>query len=160
MSEGAKAFNRLSDDFSRSEAADKLSKLGYSTKEFNEVLALSVTGKRFDAANDQQSSLKARQAAEELAVEMDKVAQLTGVSRRDQMEALQAQQRPAQRLGACAGNGCFAYTGIAFEQEGTLQGQAHPNQARQLFVGDIARMKQPLAQALGCGGVRRVAHRR
>jgi hypothetical protein len=100
MSEGAKAFNRLSDDFSRSEAADRLSKLGYSTKEFNEVLALSVTGKRFDAANDKESSKKARDSAEELAVEMDKVAQLTGVSRRDQMEALQAQQRDARLQAA------------------------------------------------------------
>ena len=100
MTEGAKAFNRLSDDFSRSEAADRLTKLGYSTKEFNEVLALSVTGKRFDAANDQQSSLKARQAAEELAVEMDKVAQLSGVSRREQMEQLQAQQRDARLQAA------------------------------------------------------------
>jgi hypothetical protein len=100
MSEGAKAFNRLSDDFSRSEAADRLSKLGYSTKEFNEVLALSVTGKRFDAANDKEASKKARDSAEELAVEMDKVAQLTGVSRRDQMEALQAQQRDARLQAA------------------------------------------------------------
>ena len=100
MSEGAKAFNRLSDDFSRSEAADRLTKLGYSTKEFNEVLAISVTGKRFDAANDKEASKKARDSAEELAVEMDKVAQLTGVSRRDQMEALQAQQRDARLQAA------------------------------------------------------------
>ena len=100
MTEGAKAFNRLSDDFSRSEAADRLTKLGYSTKEFNEVLALSVTGKRFDAATDKEASKKARDSAEELAVEMDKVAQLTGVTRREQTEALQAQQRDARLQAA------------------------------------------------------------
>jgi hypothetical protein len=100
MTEGAKAFNRLSSDFSSVETADRLSKLGYTTKEFNEVLAISVTGKRFDAANDKESSYKARQAAEELAVEMDKVAQLSGVSRKEQMETLQAQQRDARLQAA------------------------------------------------------------
>lgn len=96
MTESAKAFNKLSYDFSNTDAVDKLSKLGYTTKDFNEILALSVAGKRLDTLNDKEASLAARNAAENLATEMDKVAQLTGVSRRAQMDALMEQQRDAR----------------------------------------------------------------
>ena len=156
MSEGAKAFNRLSDDFSRSEAADRLSKLGYTTKEFNEVLAISVTGKRFDAANDQQSSLKARQAAEELAVEMDKVAQLTGVSRREQMEALQAQQRDARLQAAFEIEIRKGGTQVADDYRkasANLQGVGLDKLGKELFTGQ-ALSEKAIAQmnALGPAG--------
>jgi|Laugrespbdmm15sd_2_1035082.scaffolds.fasta_scaffold00611_2 hypothetical protein len=156
MTEGAKAFNRLSDDFSRSEAADRLTKLGYSTKEFNEVLALSVTGKRFDTANDQQSSYKARQAAEELAVEMDKVAQLTGVSRRDQMEALQAQQRDARLQAAFEIEIRKGGTQVADDYKkasANLQGVGLDKLGKELFTGQ-ALSEKAIAQmnALGPAG--------
>ena len=156
MTEGAKAFNRLSDDFSRSEAADRLTKLGYSTKEFNEVLALSVTGKRFDAANDQQASFKARQAAEELAVEMDKVAQLTGVSRREQMEAMQAQQKDARLQAAFEielRNGGKQVADDYRKASANLQGLGLDKLGKELFTGQ-ALSEKAIAQmnALGPAG--------
>ncbi len=156
MTEGAKAFNRLSDDFSRSEAADRLSKLGYTTKEFNEVLALSVTGKRFDSANDKESSLKARVAAEELAVEMDKVAQLTGVSRREQMEAMQAQQRDARLQASFEIEIRKGGTQVADDYRkasANLQGLGLDKLGKELFTGQ-ALSEKAIAQmnALGPAG--------
>lgn len=156
MTEGAKAFNRLSDDFSRSEAADRLTKLGYSTKEFNEVLAISVTGKRFDAANDKEASKKARDSAEELAVEMDKVAQLTGVSRREQMEALQAQQRDARLQAAFEieiRNGGKQVADDYRKASTNLQGLGLDKLGKELFTGQ-ALSEKAIAQmnALGPAG--------
>ena len=96
MSDSAKRFNQLSAEFSNTDTADQLRKIGVSTKEYNDVLAISTAGKKFSDFNDAESRKKANLAAADLALEMDKVAQLTGVSRREQQEALQEKQKNAR----------------------------------------------------------------
>lgn len=96
MSDSAKRFNQLSTEFSNTSAADELRKMGISTKEYNDVLAISTAGKKFSDFSDAESRKKANLAAADLALEMDKVAQLTGVSRREQQEALQERQKNAR----------------------------------------------------------------
>ena len=96
VSNGARAFNQLSYEFSNTEGADQLRKMGYTTKEYNDVLALSVTGRKNIDMNDKVSRDAAIASATELATEMDKVAQLTGVSRKEQQEALLEKQKNAR----------------------------------------------------------------
>ena len=96
MSDSAKRFNQLSTEFSNTDTADQLRKIGISTKEYNDVLAISTAGKKFGDFADAESRKKANNAAADLALEMDKVAQLTGVSRREQQEALQEKQKNAR----------------------------------------------------------------
>jgi len=96
MSDSAKRFNQLSTEFSNTDTADQLRKIGISTKEYNDVLAISTAGKKFSDFSDAESRKKANLAAADLALEMDKVAQLTGVSRREQQEALQEKQKNAR----------------------------------------------------------------
>jgi len=96
MSDSAKRFNQLSTEFSNTDTADQLRKIGISTKEYNDVLAISTAGKKFSDFSDAESRKKANNAAADLALEMDKVAQLTGVSRREQQEALQEKQKNAR----------------------------------------------------------------
>jgi peptidoglycan hydrolase-like protein with peptidoglycan-binding domain len=96
MSDSAKRFNQLSTEFSNTSASDELRKMGITTKEYNDILAISTSGKKFGDFADAESRKKANLAAADLALEMDKVAQLTGVSRREQQEALQEKQKNAR----------------------------------------------------------------
>jgi peptidoglycan hydrolase-like protein with peptidoglycan-binding domain len=96
MSDSAKRFNQLSTEMSNMPVADEMRKIGISTKEYNDVLAISLAGKKFGDFADAESRKKANLAAADLALEMDKVAQLTGVSRREQQEALQEKQKNAR----------------------------------------------------------------
>lgn len=96
MTDSAKRFNQLSTEFSNTSASDELRKMGISTKEYNDILAISTAGKKFGDFADAESRKKANLAAADLALEMDKVAQLTGVSRREQQEALQEKQKNAR----------------------------------------------------------------
>lgn len=96
ITDGTKNFNRLSKEFSDTTAADELRKIGYTTKEYNDVLAISVAGRKNIDFNDAESRKKANMAAADLALEMDKVAQLTGVSRQEQQKALQEKQGNAR----------------------------------------------------------------
>jgi hypothetical protein len=92
ITDGTKKFNQMSQEFGATGAADQLRQIGFTTKEYNEVLALSLAGKKGSDLQDAQSRQKANMAATELALEMDKVAQLTGVSRQEQQRALQEKQ--------------------------------------------------------------------
>jgi peptidoglycan hydrolase-like protein with peptidoglycan-binding domain len=96
MSDSAKRFNQLSTEMSNMPVADEMRKIGINTKEYNDVLAISLAGKKFGDFADAESRKKANLAAADLALEMDKVAQLTGVSRREQQEALQEKQKNAR----------------------------------------------------------------
>jgi hypothetical protein len=96
ITDSAQKFNRLSQSFSDSSAADELRSIGYTTKEFNEVLALNLAGRRIGDLNDAKVRQEVNASTQALANEMDKVAQLTGVSRREQMDALQESQKNAR----------------------------------------------------------------
>ena len=96
MSDSTKAFSRLSQAFSDAKYSDELRAIGFTTKEFNEVLALSINGQRIRNIEDPKVQAAVATSARELALEMDKVAQLTGISRKEQMDALQESQRNAR----------------------------------------------------------------
>lgn len=96
MTDSTQRFNRLSQALSESTAADELRAIGFTTKEFNEVLALQLAGRKVGNVDDKQVQAEVNRATKELANEMDKVAQLTGVSRQAQMDALQESQKNAR----------------------------------------------------------------
>ena len=96
MTDSAKKFNQMSASFSDTTAADELRKIGFTTKEYNDVLAISLASKKGQDLSTLEGQRKANMAAADLALEMDKVAQLTGVSRREQQEALQEKQKNAR----------------------------------------------------------------
>lgn len=96
MTDASQKFTRLSQAFSDSAAADELRAIGYTTKEFNEVLALQLAGRRVGDAHDKTVQAEVNRATENLAMEMDKVSQLTGVSRQAQMDAIQESQKNAR----------------------------------------------------------------
>jgi hypothetical protein len=96
MDESAKRFNILSREFSDTSAADSLKQIGYTTGEYNEVLALTLASNRRLTLQDASSKAEAFKATESLATEMDKVAQMTGVSRREQEDALREKQKNAR----------------------------------------------------------------
>jgi hypothetical protein len=156
MGESAKAFNRLSYDFANTDAVDRLSQMGYSLKESNEVLMLSTAGKRIDVINDKEANKQARDSAEALAGEMDKVAQLTGVSRREQMSQLQEQQRDA-RLQATLEielrRGGTEVADMYKKSSVQLQGMGLDKLGKELFTGQ-ALSEKAIAQlnALGPAG--------
>lgn len=100
MSDSSKVFNKISSDMAGTDAADQLRLMGYTTKEYNEVLALSLSGRRNLDMNDKASREAAVTSAKELAQEMDAVAKLTGKSRQEQMAAMQERQKDARLQAA------------------------------------------------------------
>lgn len=96
MDDSAKRFNILSREFSDTAAADSLKQIGYTTGEYNEVLALTLASNRRLSLHDATSKAEAFKATESLATEMDKVAQMTGVTRREQEDALREKQKNAR----------------------------------------------------------------
>lgn len=96
MSESAKKFNQLSYEFSNTETADRLREMGITTSEYNDILALTITGNKKLNQQGGQTSAEAFEAAAKLAKEMDKVAQLTGISRKEQEDALEQSKANAR----------------------------------------------------------------
>lgn len=75
---------------------DNLTKMGYSTKEINDVLALQVGFQRATLGQDQASRDRAIESAARLATEMDAMSKLTGKTRAEQEDALKKAQADAQ----------------------------------------------------------------
>ena len=92
MTEAAKNFSILSAELSHSDAGVQLRQMGISMAEYNNILAVSLAGRTRMDMYDAASRQDAIRAASELAVEMDKVAQMSGVSRKDQLKKLQEAQ--------------------------------------------------------------------
>ena len=89
MSDSARAFNKLSSEFSDSKFADPLREMGVTTSEYNQLLSITVSGNKKLSKDDAESKAQAFQATNDLAMEMDKVAQMTGISRKEQMKSLE-----------------------------------------------------------------------
>jgi hypothetical protein len=87
VTRGAEAFGKLSKEFFDSNAGDALQQMGYSAKDLNEVLALQASTSRYTMGVEGDAGKKSRQAAADLAKEMDAIAKLTGKSKEEQMEA-------------------------------------------------------------------------
>ena len=125
VTDGTKRFNQLSKEFGDTTAADQLRQIGYTTKEYNEVLAISLAGRKNIDFQDAESRKKANMAAADLALEMDKVAQLTGVSRQEQQRTLQEKQGNArvqaaieQQVRAGGADAAAAYQKMAVQMKG------------------------------------------
>jgi hypothetical protein len=87
VTRGAEAFGKLSKEFFDSNAGDELQQMGYTAKDLNEVLALQASTSRYTMGVEGDAGKKSRQAASDLAKEMDAIAKLTGKSKEEQMEA-------------------------------------------------------------------------
>ncbi len=125
VTDGTKRFNQMSMEFSNLTAADDLRKIGYTTKEYNDVLAISLAGRKNIDFQDAESRKKANLAAADLALEMDKVAQLTGVSRQEQQRTLQEKQGNArvqaaieQQVRAGGADAAAAYQKMTTQMKG------------------------------------------
>jgi hypothetical protein len=96
VGKGADSFALLSKEMFDSNVTGSLKELGYTNKDLNDVLALTVSNYATMDANDQQSRAQAIASATALATEMDAMAKLTGVSRKAQMEQMKEAQADMQ----------------------------------------------------------------
>lgn len=93
---GAENFAKLSKEMADSGVNDDLRRLGMSSKDINEVLALQVGMQQGINMDNEQQRKKAIESAVKLATEMDGMAKLTGVSRKEQEENMKKAQADMQ----------------------------------------------------------------
>ena len=94
--QGTKAFADLTKQFyDVPEIADSLRTLGYTNKELNDVMALSVTLGSSTNINNDKARDREIKAANEMANQLELTARLTGMARKDQEEKLKELQRDA-----------------------------------------------------------------
>jgi hypothetical protein len=92
VTRGAEAFAKLSKTFFDDKSSSSLRDLGYTSKELNEVLALSVGMQKSGYKDTEEGRKRSVAAAQNLAYEMDAVAKLTGKSREQQAEEMKKAQ--------------------------------------------------------------------
>jgi hypothetical protein len=93
---GAKAFASLSKDFADSGAVDELKKIGLTSKDANDSLALALSSQFTVNMNDAKSKQAILESTSKLATEMDAMSKLTGKTRAEQEDLLKKQQMDAQ----------------------------------------------------------------
>lgn len=95
---GADAFAKFSNDFANSSthSTETLKALGYSAEDINDVLALQLSNYQTINLQDEAATNRAILAATELATQMDAMAKLTGVSRKQQEEIMRKAQTDQQ----------------------------------------------------------------
>ena len=98
LTNSAEGFAKASKHFfdNNSEAADSLRRMGYTTKDINEVMALQGVTLRGKFKDDQEMASVAADNAKNLATEMDSLSKLTGKSRQEQAELMKKQQADMQ----------------------------------------------------------------
>jgi hypothetical protein len=96
----AKQLSKMSDTFFTSGLGEQLRGMGYTTKELNDVLAVSISGSKIKDLNDKDSQAKALKSASALATEMDAVAKITGQSKQEQLDDLRRKATDGQRMAA------------------------------------------------------------
>ena len=97
---GAQAFAKLSKEFFDSGFGDKLTQLGYTSEDLNNLMAIqmaNMTARELKAKGGETSQFE---ATVRLAEEMDAMAKLTGKSRKEQEASLKAAQADGQRMSA------------------------------------------------------------
>lgn len=100
VSQGAKQFTDFSKKFFDSPVADELRLMGFNTKDINELLALQTTTMRINQKLDAEATKREIEAARSLAIEMDAVSKLTGISRKEQEEKLRKDRENGQMMAA------------------------------------------------------------
>ena len=96
----AKQLSKMSDEFFTSGLGEQLRGMGYTTKELNDVLAVSISGQKIKDLNDAGSRDKALKAASSLAFEMDAIAKITGKSKEAQLDEIRRTQADGQIIAA------------------------------------------------------------
>lgn len=95
-SQSAIMFGKLSKEMFDSGITDELTRLGMTSKDINETLAVQVGFQRSTLKDTQESRTESIIAAKELATEMDAMAKLTGKSRKEQEDAMKKAQADMQ----------------------------------------------------------------
>lgn len=92
VSQSIKAFSTVSNEMFKSGATENLRRMGYTTQELNDVLAVSLSNRKLTDLRDETGREKAYKAATQLATEMDAVSKITGKTREEQLKNLRQLQ--------------------------------------------------------------------
>lgn len=98
--DSAKKLSKMSNDFFTSGLGEQLRGMGYTTKELNDVLAVSISGSKLKDLKDKDGQDRSLKAAASLATEMDAVAKITGQSKQEQLDELRRKATDGQRMAA------------------------------------------------------------
>ena len=92
----AEVFLAVGKDFAESPAVRQLNATGVGMEELNKVLTISAINRRNLDMNDSMTRQRVNEAAQSMAVEMDNIARLSGVSRQQQEKAINDQMKKAE----------------------------------------------------------------
>jgi uncharacterized protein Smg (DUF494 family) len=92
----AENFTKLGKEMQQSGLAEKMTQMGFGYQELNEILAIQIGASKEKMGNDEASRKKTIESAMALAEEMDSLAKLTGMSRKEQEDSRKANQRDMQ----------------------------------------------------------------
>lgn len=93
---GANALLAIGKEFAESPAVRQLNAAGVGMEELNKVLVISAISRRHLDMNNELTQRRVAEGAMAMAVEMDNVARLTGVSRQQQEKQIAEQQKKAE----------------------------------------------------------------
>jgi len=93
----ARNLANASDAFSQTGYADTLKTLGFSNVEYNKILLMTMQTRRIADLSDATSQAKLLEATSALALQMEKTAQLTGLSRREAEAHLEEMRKDARQ---------------------------------------------------------------
>jgi hypothetical protein len=93
----ARNLANASDAFSQTGYADTLKTLGFSNVEYNKILLMTMQTRRIADLSDATSQAKLLEATSALALQMEKTAQLTGLSRREAESHLEEMRKDARQ---------------------------------------------------------------
>lgn len=143
VSQSIAAFTRVSKEMYDSGAGEQLRQMGYTTKDLNDVLAVSLSNRKISDLRDKESREKAYQSAASLATEMDAVAKITGKNKQEQLDELRRREADGQRQAAIdsavAKGGENAKAAFDILETTSKAGGAN----FQKLAQDIAAMKRP-----------------
>ena len=97
---GAKAFAKLSKGFFDSGFGDKLTQLGYTSDDLNKLMAIQMTNVSARELEAKGGAKAQYESTVRLAEEMDAMAKIQGVSRKEQEKALEASKADGQKQSA------------------------------------------------------------
>ena len=100
VGQSTKEFSKVSDKFFSEGLGTNLTRMGYNTKELNDVLAVSVSSMRLKDLQEKGGAERAAKSAAALATEMDEVAKITGKSKQEMLDDLRRKQADGQRQAA------------------------------------------------------------
>jgi len=143
VTKGAQAFAGFSQDLLDSEAGRKLTELGYSTEEINQITASYMTTTRSRNLMEEADRKAARESIVSLATEMDAVSKITGKSRQEQEAAVKKAQESGQIRAAIDGAIAKGGKGVedAYKLMYTAAGKG--GSAFQSLTNDVFAMGRP-----------------